>query len=226
MENKNMQLKIAHLYPELLNLYGDRGNIIVLEKRCQWRGILAETTQIPAGDAFNFKDYDIIFIGGGSDREQQIVGNTLKVMKDDFKEYVEEGGACLAICGGYQLLGNFYMCGEEKIEGLGILDIETTRGEARMIGNVQIKADFLDKPILGFENHGGATNIKNYEPLGEVISGFGNNGESGSEGVHYKNTFGTYLHGPILPRNEHFADFLISRALLKKYGEEVELSPC
>ena len=217
-----MNLKIAHLYPELLNLYGDRGNIISLKKRAEWRGIDVEVKEYKLADEIDFENIDILFIGGGSDREQLLVCQRLKEIKKDFKNYVENNGVVTAICGGYQLLGKYFKMKDETVEGLGILDIYTESGEGRLIGNVVIETEFLDRPIVGFENHGGRTYIENHNPLGKVVYGNGNNDNDKAEGVLYKNVIGTYLHGPLFPKNPHLCDYIIKKALQNKYGE-VEL---
>lgn len=217
-----MNLKIAHLYPELLNLYGDRGNIISLKKRAEWRGIDVEVKEYKLADEIDFENIDILFIGGGSDREQLLVCQRLKEIKKDFKNYVENNGVVTAICGGYQLLGKYYKMKEETVEGLDILDIYTESGEGRLIGNVVIETEFLDRPIVGFENHGGRTYIENHNSLGKVVYGNGNNDNDKAEGVLYKNVIGTYLHGPLFPKNPHLCDYIIKKALQNKYGE-VEL---
>ena len=217
-----MNLKIAHLYPELLNLYGDRGNIISLKKRAEWRGIDVEVKEYKLADEIDFENIDILFIGGGSDREQLLVCQRLKEIKKDFKNYVENNGVVTAICGGYQLLGKYYKMKDETVEGLGILDIYTESGEGRLIGNVVIETEFLARPIVGFENHGGRTYIENHNSLGKVVYGNGNNDNDKAEGVLYKNVIGTYLHGPLFPKNPHLCDYIIKKALQNKYGE-VEL---
>ena len=217
-----MNLKIAHLYPELLNLYGDRGNIISLKKRAEWRGIDMDVKEYRLTDKIDFENIDILFIGGGSDREQLLVCHRLKEIKDDFKNYVENNGVVVAICGGYQLLGKYYKMKNETIDGLEILDIHTESGKGRLIGNVVIESNFLDRPIVGFENHGGRTYIEKHNPLGKVIYGNGNNDDDKVEGVLYKNVIGTYLHGPLFPKNPHLCDYIIKKALQNKYGE-VEL---
>lgn len=220
-----MNLTIGHLYPDLLNLYGDRGNIQCLMKRCQWRGIGAETIAFELGDEIDFSKLDIVLLGGGSDREQKIVCEKLESIKVDFKKYVEDNGVVIAVCGGFQILGNYYAMAEETIQGLGIVDLETDRGtDYRLIDNIVLESDLFSMPIVGFENHGGRTNIKNNKPLGKVIYGSGNDGKSGYEGVVYKNVIGTYLHGPLLPKNPQVADYLISKALERKYGHPVELT--
>lgn len=220
-----MNLTIGHLYPDLLNLYGDRGNIQCLMKRCQWRGIDAETITFELGDKIDFSKLDIVLLGGGSDREEKIVCEKLESIKNDFKEYVEDNGVVIAVCGGFQILGNYYAMAEETISGLGIVDIETDRGtDYRLIDNIVLESDLFTMPVVGFENHGGRTNIKNNKPLGKVIYGSGNDGKSGYEGVVYKNVIGTYLHGPLLPKNPQVTDYLISKALERKYGHPVELT--
>lgn len=220
-----MKLTIGHLYPDLLNLYGDRGNVQCLLKRCEWRGIDAEVISFEQDDKVDFSNLDIVLLGGGSDREQLLVCDKLKEIQPEFKEYVENNGVVIAICGGYQLLGKYYKTENETIEGLNLLDIYTENGNGRLIGNIVLKSKLFEMPIVGFENHGGRTFINTHEPLGKVLCGIGNEEQSGYEGVRYKNVIGTYLHGPLLPKNPELADWLIAHALEKKYGEIVELSP-
>ena len=219
-----MKLTIGHLYPDLLNLYGDRGNIQCLMKRCLRRGIEAETIAFELDDKIDFSNLDIVLLGGGSDREQMLVCEKLKEIQKDFKEYVEQDGVVIAICGGYQLLGNYYKTEEGIIEGLSLVDMYTEQGENRLIDNIVLQSELFDMPIVGFENHGGRTFIGENKPLGKVLYGSGNDGKSGYEGVVYKNVIGTYLHGPLLPKNPQLADELILRALKKKYGENITLS--
>ena len=218
------QITIGHLYPDLLNLYGDRGNIACMMQRCKWRGIEAKTVEFELEDEVDFSKLDIVLLGGGSDREQQIVCKKLQTIKDQFKEYVENGGGVIAVCGGYQLLGTHYKTESEVLEGLGILDIYTEQGEDRLIDNIILESELSSTPVVGFENHGGRTYINDNKPFGKVLCGYGNDKESGYEGVIYKNVIGTYLHGPLLPKNPEICDWLIARALEKKYGE-CELSP-
>ena len=213
-----MKLTIGHLYPDLLNLYGDRGNIQCLMKRCQWRGIQAETIAFELNDKIDFSLLDIVLLGGGSDREQMLVCEKLKEIQKDFKTYVENDGVVIAICGGYQLLGNYYKTDQGTITGLELVDMHTEQGEGRLISNIILKSDLFDTPIVGFENHGGRTYINDNRPLGKVSFGFGNNGEDHEEGVLYKNVVGTYLHGPLLPKNPHVCDYLLKNALERKYG--------
>ena len=218
-----MKITIGHLYPDLLNLYGDRGNIQCLMKRCEWRGIEAETIAYELNDRIDFGALDIVLLGGGSDREEMIVCTRLQEIRDDFKRYVENDGVVIAICGGYQLLGHYYRTSEGEMKGLSLVDLTTEQGEGRLINNVVLKSDLFDMPIVGFENHGGRTDIRGNRPLGKVLYGSGNDGKSGFEGVVYRNVIGTYLHGPLLPKNPALADLLIERALQKKYGSDVRL---
>lgn len=220
-----MELTIGHLYPDLLNLYGDRGNIQCMKKRCEWRGIGAKVIRYELGDSIDFSKLDIVLLGGGSDREQMIVGDRLMEIEDEFRAYVEDDGVVIAVCGGYQLLGNYYQTPEGRIEGLGIVDLDTEQGkDFRLIDNIVLESDLFSMPIVGFENHGGRTNIKNNKPLGKVIYGSGNDSVSGYEGVVYKNVIGTYLHGPLLPKNPQIADYLIRKALERKYKQPVTLA--
>lgn len=216
-----MIIRIAHLYPDMLNLYGDRGNIIALTERMKARNIEVITDQITMGKSFNADDYDILFVGGGQDFEQDVLLDDLKKGKDlEIKKAIESGKVFLAICGGYQMLGKYYKTYDgKKLEYMGALDFYTEGKEERMIGNYAFKTK-EGIEIVGFENHSGRTYLgKNVEPLGKMIKGCGNNGEDGTEGVRYKNTFGTYSHGPILPKNAQFADLLISKAVENKYGK-------
>lgn len=218
-----MKLTIGHLYPDLLNLYGDRGNIQCFRKRLEWRGIEAEVIPFFSGDQIDFSKLDIILLGGGSDREQELVCKYLKEIKQDFKDYVEDNGVVLAVCGGYQLLGNYYKTEKKTIEGLGILDIYTEWEPERLIRNIILNSPLFETPVVGFENHGGRTYIGNHTPLGKVFFGLGNTGKSGYEGVVYKNVIATYLHGPLLPKNPEVCDYLLEHALKKKYGKDVIL---
>lgn len=218
-----MNITIGHLYPDLLNLYGDRGNIQCLKKRCEWRGIRAEVKEYRLGDSIDFKNLDIVLLGGGSDREQMIVCNKLKEIQKDFKEYVESDGVVIAVCGGYQLLGKYYQTEEGLIEGLSLVDLYTEQKEGRLISNIVLQSQLFDMPVVGFENHGGRTFIGDNQPFGKVLYGNGNDGESGYEGVVYRNVIGTYLHGPLLPKNPQVADYLIRKALERRYKRPMEL---
>ena len=216
----NQELNIIHLYPDLLNLYGDRGNIACMQKRLEWRGIDAKVSTCTNSDhSINLENADIIFVGGGSDREQEIVCSLLLKKKDEITNYVENGGVLVAVCGGYQLLGKYYQTANSKIEGLGILDIYTDAGDTRLIGNVVLESELFSQKITGFENHAGRTFIGNHTPLGKVLYGHGNTGDSGYEGVVYKNVIATYLHGPLLPINPMLCDYILSCAMKRKYSD-------
>lgn len=220
------KIKIMHLYPDLLNLYGDRGNIECLRRRLQWRGIEAETVSYTCDDTgFDLSDVDILFLGGGSDREQKIVCSRLLEHKEIIKDYAEDGGTIVAVCGGYQLLGKYYKLEDETIEGLEVLDIYTEQGDGRLIGNIVLEPDFIGSKIVGFENHGGRTYIGSHKPLGKVLYGSGNDEGSGAEGVVYKNVVATYLHGPLLPKNPELCDYILTNALKHKYPDFGELEP-
>lgn len=218
MNTTDMKLTIGHLYPELLNLYGDRGNVVCMVKRCLWRGIRAKAVEYHIGDRIDFSKLDIVLLGGGSDREQRIVCRELKKVQKEFKRYVEDDGVVIAVCGGYQLLGKYYRTREGVIEGLGLLDIYTEQGDGRLIGNIVLDSGLSDVPVVGFENHGGRTYLCGHKPFGRVLYGAGNDGVSGYEGVIYRNVTGTYLHGPLLPKNAQVCDHLIERALERRYG--------
>lgn len=221
-----MIIRIAHLYPDMLNLYGDRGNIITLTERMKARGIEVYTDAVTMGKSFNSDDYDILFIGGGQDFEQDVLLDDLKKGKDkEINKAIHSGRVMLAICGGYQMLGKYYKTYDGKLlEYMGALDFYTEGKEERMIGNYAFKMK-EGIEVIGFENHSGRTYLgKGVEPLGKMIKGYGNNGEDGTEGVRFLNTFGTYSHGPVLPKNPEFADLLISKAIENKYGKS-ELVP-
>lgn len=226
-DNGKFEINIIHLYPDLLNLYGDRGNIACMEKRLEWRGITANVRQCTNKDSdIDLTGADIIFVGGGSDREQEIVCSRLLKKKDELKAYVNSGGVLVAVCGGYQLLGKYYKTASTKIEGLDILDIYTDSGDTRLISNVVLECDKFDMPIVGFENHAGRTYLgEGVTPLGKVLFGNGNTGDSGYEGVIYKNVIATYLHGPLLPKNPQLCDYILGRALERKYPDFEGLEP-
>ena len=211
-------LRIVYLYPDALNLYGDGGNVIALERRCAWRGIPVRVDEVRMGESLDLTDADIVMMGGGSDRDQLAVAHELLAQKDKVAAYVEDGGSLLAICGSYQLLGRSYYMGDDRIEGLGVIAAETVRGSDRLIGNVAVKTDLAPEPFVGFENHGGRTLLDTEAtPLGtSVVAGTGNNGDDGFEGIIYKGVIGTYLHGPALPKNPELADWLIAHALERR----------
>ncbi|HWQ89569.1 MAG TPA: glutamine amidotransferase [Desulfitobacteriaceae bacterium] len=222
-----MKLNICHLYPDLLDLYGDRGNILTLAARCRWRGIETVIQRASLGDKLDFPQMDILFIGGGSDREQSLLVQDLLLRKDDLQAAIGDGLVVLTICGGYQLLGLYYQTADgKKIPGLGILDLWTIAGSQRMIGNVAVELQGISAATLvGFENHSGRTYLgSNLAPLGKVLAGYGNNGQDGTEGVCQGNVFGTYLHGPLLPKNPSFADLLLQKALERR-GFTAKMEP-
>ena len=223
MEEKNLKISIAHWYPKLLNLYGDMGNIITLKKRCEWRGIDVEFEEINIGDSI--KNHDLYFIGGGQDKQQEEVAQELYSHKNELTAQRDDGAVFLGICGGYQLFGHYYQPHDkDKLEGISLMDAYTVAGKKRFIGNVTVKTDL--GTLVGFENHSGLTYLQGEtKPLGTVVVGNGNNGKDGLEGGRFKNVFGTYLHGSLLPKNPHFADYLIELALEKRYGEKIKLTP-
>lgn len=226
MKDRKLKISIAHLYPKLLNLYGDIGNVITLKKRCEWRGIDVEFEEINMGD--EIKNHDMYFIGGGQDRQQQDVAEELFKNKSELIAQRDDGAVFIGICGGYQLFGHYYQPHDnEKLKGISLFDAYTVAGKRRFIGNVTARTDLVvPETLVGFENHSGLTYIQgDTMPLAVVNTGFGNNGIDKTEGAHYKNVFGTYLHGSFLPKNSHFADYLIGLALEKRYGEKFILSP-
>jgi CobQ-like glutamine amidotransferase family enzyme len=230
-------LRIAHLYADEMNIYGDRGNILTLTRRAEWRGIPVEVRAIGRGPAPDLSDIDLIFWGGGQDRDQELVFTDAAAHKvQAIRAALDDGAVVLAVCGGYQLLGEYYVTADGKqLPGLGLVDLHTVPGSRRNIGNIVIETSGLglDPPTLvGFENHSGKTYLgPGLQPLGRVLRGAGNNGEDGWEGVASGNIFGTYLHGSLLPKNPHFADQLLERALqrrgfsrLKPLDDTVEMS--
>ena len=218
------------LYPDHMNIYADRGNIILLERRCEWRGIGFELGTAGPGEPVDPDAHDLFYMGGGQDRDQALVARDLvEGKRDALAAALDSGASMLAVCGGYQLLGHSYEVGDESLPGLGLVDLRTVRepGE-RLIGNVVIDADLGDGPrrLAGFENHGGRTYLGTGEqPLGRVVSGFGNNGKDGAEGVRRGRLIGTYLHGPLLPKNAWLADVLIGWALERRLGTAPDLEP-
>ncbi len=211
-------LRVGALYPDLLNIYADRGNLLLLERRCGWRGIGFELRGIGLGEPLDPDAHDLLYIGGGQDRDQALCARDMvDTKRDALHAAAERGAVVFAVCGGYQLLGHGYAMDGERLPGVGLVDLETVREEGpRLIGNVAIELD--DGTVLaGFENHGGRTRLgPGAKPLGRVLKGHGNDGRSGYEGVRggaHGTVIGTYLHGPLLPKNAHFADWLISTAL-------------
>jgi lipid II isoglutaminyl synthase (glutamine-hydrolysing) len=225
-----LELRLLALYPEQMNIYADRGNIVFLRRRCEWRGISFSYAAAGPGESLDPGSHDLIYIGGGQDRDQRTVAADMVASKrGDLAAAVDDGAVLLAVCGGYQLLGHGYQLGDERIPGLGLADLETVRepGE-RLIGNIAVETDLGGGPqlIAGFENHGGRTHLGNdAQPLGRVVKGFGNNGRDGFEGVRRGNLIGTYMHGPLLPKNAWLADRLIQLALARREGTEPQLKP-
>jgi CobQ-like glutamine amidotransferase family enzyme len=220
--NGGPTIRLGHLYPDQLNMYGDRGNIIVLRQRSAWRGVTVQVTPLEIGEPLDPDAYDMLFIGGGQDKEQDEVARDLREVKaDGFMRAVESDMPVLAVCGGYQLLAKYYHPAEgPDLEGIGIFDawtIHKGKKVARCIGNVALA--WGESTLIGFENHGGRTYLgSGAQPLGRVLAGHGNNSEDGREGCVYHNTYGTYLHGSLLPKNPHFADHMLRLALDRRYG--------
>jgi CobQ-like glutamine amidotransferase family enzyme len=221
-------LRLGHLYPTLMNVYGDRGNIICLQRRARLRGVELEVVPLEIGDVLDDQVFDMLFMGGAQDRDQRLVGGDLLLTKAEaLRAAVEAGTVFLGVCGGYQLAGRFYRALDgEELEGAGVFDLYTVHPgpkAKRLIGN--LAAEWEEAPgrqgtLAGFENHGGRTILgPKAAPLAKVVRGFGNDGESGYEGARYKNAFGCYLHGPVLPKNPALADRLLSLALERKYGD-------
>lgn len=218
-----MEIRICHLYYDILNLYGDNGNILSMKNRLEWRGIHCEVDKVSFGEVDTNKEYDIIFIGGGQDFEQDLLVKDLKKYKAEWLlNEIEKGTVVLGICGGYQMLGKYYeMPDGKKVEFLGGINAYTTSSTKRMIGNVAFSCkENGELPIVGFENHSGQTwLLDGVEPLGHVVKGYGNNGEDNTEGARYKNVFATYSHGPLLPKNPVFCDTLLQIAIERKYPD-------
>jgi hypothetical protein len=220
-----VKIVAGHLYPEYLNIYADRGNIAVLARRAAWRGHELEVRPLSAADSIEPGAHDLLYIGGGQDREQALVAHDLARKADQVLAAAAAGAAVLAVCGGYQLLGRFYRVRDgSELPGVGLFPLHTVAGERRMIGDVLLECE-LDpgerRTLAGFENHAGRTYLdEGAEPLGRVIAGFGNDGRSGFEGCRVGRAIGTYLHGPLLPRNPWLADWLLAQAIAHRTGEE------
>ena len=219
-----MKIVVGHLYPDYLNIYADRGNMAVLAWRARQRGHELDVRAVGMGDRIPPDEHDLLYIGGGQDREQALVAHELARKAEDVREAVDRGAAVLAVCGGYQLLGRFYRKrGGEELPGVGLFPLETIAGDRRLIGDVLIESELEPgerQTIAGFENHAGRTHLdRGAEPLGRVVVGFGNDGESGYEGCRVGRALGTYLHGPLLPRNPWLADWLLAQALAHRTGD-------
>ncbi len=228
--NKN-SLVIGWLYPELMNIYGDRGNVIVLQKRCQWREIKTEVLMLDVGfSKSELEKCDILLMGGAQDKQQEAVAKDLFAKSKELRNAIEKGIPGIYVCGAYQMLGNYYKeANGNLIKGLEIFDLYTESpglNSKRLIGNIAAYSETLNYTLIGFENHGGRTYLgKKIKPFGRVTKGFGNNGKDKTEGAVYKNSIGTYLHGPLLPKNPLLADHLIKQALEIKYNSKVNLMP-
>jgi CobQ-like glutamine amidotransferase family enzyme len=223
-----VRIRVGHLYPDYLNIYADRGNIAVLAQRARARGHDLDVRAIGLGDAVPVGEVDLFYVGGGQDREQDLVARDLLTKAEPLREAVERDAAFLAVCGGYQLLGRRYRdAGGLDLPGIGLLPLETVAGDRRMIGDVLLDCAWAGQTLAGFENHAGRTQLDpGAEPLGRVVHGFGNDGRSGLEGCRYRRVYGTYLHGPLLPRNPWLADRLLAEALAHRTGgEPEELAP-
>jgi hypothetical protein len=221
---------VGHLYPDYLNIYADRGNIAVLARRAGWRGHELEVRAVSVGEPLRPGEHDLLYVGGGQDREQALVARDLMAKAEGVHEAVAGGAAVLAVCGGYQLLGRSYRDFHGvDLPGIGLFPLETVAGERRMIGDVLLECELepgLRRTLAGFENHAGRTRLDaGAQPLGRVVAGFGNDGESGWEGCRVGRAVGTYLHGPLLPRNPWFADWLLAQALAHRLGEPPGLEP-
>ncbi len=225
---KDYKINIVHLYPDLLNLYGDKGNIECLRKRLTWRNIEVNVNEISEENPeIDFDNTDIIFLGGGSDREQKLVCEKLSEYKSELKNFVENGGTLIALCGGFEMIGVSFGKKNDKTDALGILDFDTEYPSdgSRLIGNVIMECEGIDGFVVGFENHSGRIDIDKYQPLGKIIKGHGSNGINKNEGLVYKNLFASYLHGPLFPKNPKLCDLILSKTLKNKYGEFDKLSP-
>ena len=226
-----MRIRVGHLYPDYLNIYADRGNIAVLARRAAWRGHDLDVLSVSVGDSVRPGEHDLLYVGGGQDREQALIAPDLAAKGEQLREAVAGGAALLAVCGGYQLLGRFYLdTNGERQPGVGLFGLETAAGERRMIGDVLLECELEPgrrRTVAGFENHAGRTRLDpDATPLGRVVAGFGNDGESGYEGCRLGRALGTYLHGPLLPRNAWLADWLLAQALAHRSGGDVpELDP-
>jgi len=229
VKDTGMVLKIGHLYPTLMSVAADRGNLFSIEKRCQWRGIANEVEPIYVKQTPDFTKYDLILCHGAADREMELASRDIQLKASSLREAVDSNTVVLAVCAAFQLMGHYYkpFSGPE-LKGVGILDMRTEAGSTRFMTHMALECDLNPdrlQVLVGYENHSGRTYLgKDVQPLGKVLAGWGNNGEDKGEGAYYKNVFGTYLHGPVLPKNPWFTDLLIQRALERRYGH-VELAP-
>lgn len=229
VKDTGMVLKIGHLYPTLMSVAADRGNLFAIQKRCQWRGIATEVEQIYVKQTPDFTRYDLILIHGAADREMELASRDIQLKGASLREAAEAGVVFLSVCAGFQLLGHYYKpFNGPELQGVGLLDFYTEGGNTRFMTHMAMECDFEEAGkmvLVGYENHSGRTYLGPHsKPLGKVLVGWGNNGKDGYEGAIYNNVFGTYLHGPLLPKNPLFTDLLIQRALERRYGN-VELAP-
>jgi hypothetical protein len=234
-------LRLAHLYPEHMNIYGDRGNVLTLMQRCRWRGIGLEVLAVRPGMEVDWADVDLAFFGGGQDSGQTLIAEDFVARQGPgLRHAIEDGLALLAICGGYQLLGHYFLTHTgERLPGIGVLDVHTVGGTKRLIGNIVVEVPWAvgaerARPLppmapvclVGFENHSGRTYLgAGVQPLGRVLAGHGNNGEDGTEGAVYQSAIGCYMHGSLLPKNPQLADHLLALALTRRYGPDIALPP-
>ncbi len=227
--NTGMVLKIGHLYPTLMSVAADRGNLFSIQKRCKWRGIGTEVEQIFVKQTPDFTQYDILLLHGAADREMEIASRDIQSKASSLHEAIESNTVFLSVCAGFQLLGHYYKPFQgPELKGVGLLDLYTEGGSTRFMTHMALECSFAEtgsKILVGYENHSGRTYLgPKAQPLGKVLAGWGNNGKDGGEGAAYKNVFGTYLHGPLLPKNPWFTDLIIQRALERRYGN-VDLAP-
>ena len=224
---KDMTLRICHVYPSLLSVAGDRGNLYSIQRRCAWRGIKTEVREIDVDEVIDFTQYDLLLSHGGADREMQLASRDLQKKGPALREAVEGGSAFLAVCAAYQLLGHEYKPFRgDPLPGIGLLDLRTEGGEERFMTHLAMECDFSGKKqvMVGYENHSGRTYLgSDAQPLGKVVAGWGNNGKDGFEGAMHKHVYGTYLHGPVLPKNPWFTDHLIKVGLEHRYGSPIDL---
>lgn len=212
-------IRIVHLYPDLLNLYGDNGNVRILAQRLRWRGIPAEVREVHNGETADLSQADLVFLGGGPDREQRLASTGLMALRDELARFIDEDGPLLAICGGFQILGRTWVLGDEEVPGLGLAPMETRRpgtSADRLVGDIALESPLAEHPVIGYENHAGRTYLdEGVQPFGDVASeyGNGNNDDGKADGIAFRNVVGTYLHGPLLAKNPEVADWLLQRAL-------------
>lgn len=224
-----MTLRICHLYPTLLSIAGDRGNLMAIQKRCEWRGMDTEVTEVGVGKSADFTRYDLILFHGGQDKEMDVAARDLEGKAVSLRDAVEQDVVVLAVCAGYQLLGHYYQpFTGPRLEGVGALDVHTDGGDTRFMNHIAVECDFApggQRTLVGFENHSGRTYLgPGAQPLGRLVAGSGNNGEDGGEGARYRQVYGTYLHGPVLPKNPWLTDHLTWMGLRHRYGDVAPLA--